>query len=143
MGKRAVVRDNIGQESEDTVTVNVIPGVRTTVIGEVVDPFGVPLGGIDLATMFRFIDLSYPCTTQPDGTFEITEVTASQGFVRVTASKVVDGALMRATSNLVEPTVDGQSDVGTIELADLGQVPMYAVAIMPPAGTPSWPTYRP
>jgi hypothetical protein len=101
----------------DVVMVRSVPD--TTVVGQIVDPAGAPLGG---ATVKVYNRISIFVTTAgADGRFSVAGVPASETLT-VSATATVTGEKLRKTI-VVSPVAGGVTDAGTFPLEVLDDTP--------------------
>ncbi len=84
----------------------------TTVIGIVVDAFGLAVEGATVAT-----ENNLTATTNADGAFSVPGVPAVVGDIRITATATVNGEISRGSSTAVPPVPGRVTNVGVIMIS--------------------------
>ncbi len=110
----AVAEDTAGQQTASpAVLVEVVSDSDTTVVGRVLDEAGDPAGGVAVTCA------GAGGATLPNGTFLLAGVSAQAPISCEAILVTAGGRVLDTRSAAVEPVLDGVTDVGDIELAEV------------------------
>jgi hypothetical protein len=98
--------------SSHPATVSAISDPLTTVVGHVVDRYGLPVADSDVSTQ------GINGKTIADGSFSIFGVPTISGNIVVNASATLNGKLTQGQSSSIPPVSGGLTDVGNIRTGD-------------------------
>jgi hypothetical protein len=102
----------------------------TTVVGQVVDRGGAPVGGAAISVTAGGVQAASGASVA-DGTFSIPGVPSTSGDVAVTATGTVGGCPATGSRPPMQPVPGGQTQVGVVTLASTAFTTVTAVVVGP------------